>query len=159
MPLEEWNGKFLTVGNGGWGGSIQYDALAEGVGRGFATASTDTGHEGGSASFGLGHPEKVIDFGWRSTHEMTVTAKQVIETSFDTLRSRFLQQEFNYKELSLHIDVDHRSGSENQRDAQQARFGEENVSTRGESAEEEILPRTYYHVASNGNESGLNIYV
>ncbi len=24
---------------------------------------TDTGHEGGSGSFALGHPEKLIDFG------------------------------------------------------------------------------------------------
>ena len=88
-----------------------------------------------------------------------LAAKQVIESSFDTLRSRFLEQEFNYKELSLHIDVDHRSGSENQRDAQQTRFGEEYASARSESAEEEILPRTYYHVTSNGNDSELNIYV
>ena len=52
--------------------------MASGLERGYATASTDTGHEGGSASFALGHPEKVIDFGWRAVHEMTVTAKQVI---------------------------------------------------------------------------------
>ena len=33
--------------------------------RGYAAAMTDTGHEGGSASFAMGHPEKVIDFGYR----------------------------------------------------------------------------------------------
>ena len=88
-----------------------------------------------------------------------LAAKQVIESSFDTLRSRFLQQEFNYKELSLHIDVDHRSGSENQRDAQQTRFGEKYASTRSETAEEEILPLTDYRIARNGSESELNIYV
>jgi feruloyl esterase len=39
---------------------------------------TDTGHEGGSGSFALGHPEKLIDFGYRATHEMTVKAKAII---------------------------------------------------------------------------------
>jgi len=78
LPLEEWNGKFLTVGNGGWGGSIQYDALAEGVGRGFATASTDTGHTTTDASFAVGHPEKLIDFGYRAIHETAVKGKATI---------------------------------------------------------------------------------
>ena len=50
-----------------------YAPLAEGVKRGFATAGTDTGHEGGSASFATGHPEKLTDFAYRAVHEMTVT--------------------------------------------------------------------------------------
>ena len=33
--------------------------------EGYATASNDTGHKGGSAEFALGHPEKVIDFEYR----------------------------------------------------------------------------------------------
>src|SRR5687767_1150594 len=42
-----WNGKFLMVGNGGWNGNIDRNALANGLRRGYAAASTDTGHEGG----------------------------------------------------------------------------------------------------------------
>jgi feruloyl esterase len=38
---------------------------------GYATASTDTGHVGGRGTFALDHPEKLIDFSWRSEHEMT----------------------------------------------------------------------------------------
>src|SRR5258705_1280908 len=53
------------------------------LGRGYATSSTDTGHTGGSASFALGHPEKVIDFGWRAVHEMTVTSKKIIAAYYD----------------------------------------------------------------------------
>lgn len=82
---ETWNGKLQAVGNGAFTGSIRYGggrSLAYGLDLGYASTSTDTGHEGGSADFGLGHPEKVIDFGWRSTHEMTVTAKQVIEAYY-----------------------------------------------------------------------------
>jgi feruloyl esterase len=78
LPASGWNGKFEAVGNGGWAGSISYGALAVALHDGYATASTDTGHTGGSGSFALGHPEKVIDFGWRSEHEMTVKAKAVI---------------------------------------------------------------------------------
>lgn len=44
LPTSEWNGKYHTVANGGWAGSIQYRGLVETVKRGYATASTDTGH-------------------------------------------------------------------------------------------------------------------
>jgi feruloyl esterase len=78
MPASGWNGKFEAVGNGGWSGNIGYGALASGITRGYASASTDTGHAGGSAEFALGHPEKLIDFAYRSEHEMTVKAKALI---------------------------------------------------------------------------------
>jgi feruloyl esterase len=78
LPAEGWNGKFLAVGNGGWAGSLSYSAMADALRRGYATASTDTGHRGGSARFALGHPEKLIDYSYRSEHEMTVAAKAVI---------------------------------------------------------------------------------
>ena len=63
-------------------GSIAYAAMAEALARGYATSSTDTGHVGGSASFGMGHPEKVIDFGYRAVHEMTVAAKAIINAFY-----------------------------------------------------------------------------
>ncbi len=77
MPATNWNGKFQAVGNGAFNGTIAYPALATALARGYAAASTDTGHVGGSASFALGHPEKVIDFGYRAVHEMTVAAKAI----------------------------------------------------------------------------------
>jgi feruloyl esterase len=78
MPASGWNGKFQAVGNGGWSGAINYNGMANAMRRGYASASTDTGHRGGSAEFALGHPEKLIDFAYRSEHEMTVKAKAVI---------------------------------------------------------------------------------
>jgi feruloyl esterase len=78
LPMNGWNGKFQAVGNGGWAGVISYSAMADAVRGGYASASTDTGHEGGRGTFALGHPEKLIDFSWRSEHEMTVKAKAVI---------------------------------------------------------------------------------
>jgi feruloyl esterase len=56
--------------------------MAEGLHRGYATSSADTGHVGGSGSFALGHPEKLIDFGYRSEHEMAVKAKRIINAFY-----------------------------------------------------------------------------
>lgn len=78
LPVSGWNGKLEANGNGGWTGSITPNTLAAGVQRGYAAAMTDTGHQGGSASFGLGHPEKVVDFGYRAVHELTVKSKAII---------------------------------------------------------------------------------
>ena len=80
MPIENWNGKLQAVGNGGFAGSIEYAAMAEALKKGYATSSTDAGHAGGPSdgSFALGHPEKVIDLGYRAVHEMTVAAKALI---------------------------------------------------------------------------------
>lgn len=84
MPTDGWNGKFLAVGNGGYSGAIAYQAMADPLSRGYATASTDTGHEGAAddATFALGHPEKWIDFAYRAVHEMTVQSKAIIDAYY-----------------------------------------------------------------------------
>ena len=93
MPLANWNGKFMAVGNGGLAGFITFAAagggwngvgLNEALERGYATASTDTGHTGNTAAPFLGHPEKLVDFAYRAVHEMTVTAKAIIRAFYDT---------------------------------------------------------------------------
>src|SRR5262245_536593 len=83
LPASEWNGKFQAVGNGGWAGNISYGALASALQEGYATASTDTGHTGGTGSFAVGHPEKVIDFAYRAVHEMAVKSKAIIAAFYD----------------------------------------------------------------------------
>lgn len=82
LPMSTWNGKFQAVGNGGWAGSLPYPALAAALSGGYATVGTDTGHTGNTAQFALGHPEKVIDMGYRAVHEMTVQAKRVIDAFY-----------------------------------------------------------------------------
>jgi feruloyl esterase len=88
LPLENWNGKFMGVGNGGWSGAIVYPALAAGVNRGYAVASTNTGHDGGTANFALGHPEKLADFGYRAVHEMTLKGKAISEAFYSKAAQR-----------------------------------------------------------------------
>jgi feruloyl esterase len=82
LPTSGWNGKFEAVGNGGWAGTISYPAMSRALAHGYATSSTDTGHTGGSASFALGHPEKLADYAYRSEHEMTVKAKAIIDAFY-----------------------------------------------------------------------------
>jgi Tannase and feruloyl esterase len=84
MPATGWNGKFQAVGNGGWAGTVSYPAMASALREGYATASTDTGHAGNNASFALGHPEKVIDMGYRAIHEMAVQSKAIVNRFYDT---------------------------------------------------------------------------
>jgi len=83
-----WNRKFQAVGNGGWAGTISYSAMAEAIKLGYATASTDTGHSTSGGAFVLGHPEKLVDFGWRSEHEMTVKGKAIVQAFYGTAPRR-----------------------------------------------------------------------
>jgi feruloyl esterase len=84
-----WNSRYLGAGNGGFAGSINYGGIASALRRGYATASTDTGHGtvvGGGftidASWANGHPEKLIDYGYRAIHETTITAKTLIKAFY-----------------------------------------------------------------------------
>jgi feruloyl esterase len=84
LPASGWNGKYRGVGNGVFAGYIAFDSLADLVRQGYATASTDTGHRASpfDAAWALGHPEKVIDFGYRAIHEMTLKAKSIISAFY-----------------------------------------------------------------------------
>ena len=65
-------------GGGGFVGSVNTGGMTNAVREGYASASTDTGHTGGSGSFALGHPEKIVDFAFRAVHETAVMAKALI---------------------------------------------------------------------------------
>jgi feruloyl esterase len=82
LPTAGWNGKMEAQGNGGWSGSINPASLATGLRRGYATTMSDLGHEGSRAEFALGHPEKLIDYGYRTAHVMTIAAKAIINSYY-----------------------------------------------------------------------------
>src|SRR5262249_20166123 len=92
MPADGWNGKFAGVGNGVWAGAIYYFEMAGPLARVYATAATYDGHQGNplDASFAVGHPEKLVDFGYRAPHEMTVAAKATIAAFYGKEASRSL---------------------------------------------------------------------
>lgn len=92
MPLENWNGKFAGVGNGGWAGTVSFGALAEQLRRGYATASTNTGHEAAPgfdmARFAYDKPEQLIDFAYRSHHETALRAKALAQAFYGKAADR-----------------------------------------------------------------------
>ena len=93
LPVTGWNGKYQQAGNGGWAGSIPTQALVAGVRRGYATAGTDDGHSSGQgATWAIGHPEKLIDFGHRAVHETSVQSKAIIRAFYgrDASKSYFV---------------------------------------------------------------------
>ena len=80
---EGWNGKLLFAGNGGFAGSIPVD-LESPLGRGYAAAGTDTGHQasGAAASWAQDHPTRVVDFGYQGVHVSVVAAKEIVQLFF-----------------------------------------------------------------------------
>ncbi len=84
MPISGWNGKLQGIGNGGFAGLIDDRQLGMAMSKGYAATATDTGHAGSpvDASWALGHPEKVVDFGHRGIHEMTRVAKEAVHAFY-----------------------------------------------------------------------------
>jgi len=82
-----WNGKYQQEGSGGSVGSIGTGSMVEPLEAGYATLATDNGHvtndeapDGGSEQgWGVGHPEKLIDFAYRAVHVSAVAAKAIVE--------------------------------------------------------------------------------
>ncbi|HUR33112.1 MAG TPA: tannase/feruloyl esterase family alpha/beta hydrolase [Vicinamibacterales bacterium] len=69
---ERWNGKYYFKGVGGTGGTI--GSLNDGLVRGYASASTDTGHVASDENWGADRA-KEIDYGHRGTHVTAVAGK------------------------------------------------------------------------------------
>lgn len=91
LPLKDWNHKFVGVGNVGFAGAVMYPQLSGQLRRGYATASTDTGHSTSrdgpnidAVSFALGHPQRVTDFAYRAVHETTVASKALVAKFYGT---------------------------------------------------------------------------
>jgi feruloyl esterase len=84
MPATAWNGRLWSAGNGGLAGSIDELSMSVALMRGYATSGTDTGHQAADQDgrWGLGHPEKLIDFGYRAIHETALQAKALISALY-----------------------------------------------------------------------------
>ena len=86
LPASNWNGKVQGVSGGGANGALEgaldTTGLAGALRNGFATATTDTGHQGATMAYAIDHPEKLIDYGYRAVHEMTVRAKAITQAFY-----------------------------------------------------------------------------
>ena len=85
-PASEWNGKYMQRGNGGWAGAISPVSLYRPLTLGYAVSATDDGHRAEgmlpSASWSIGHPEKLIDFGYRALHETALASKAILHAYY-----------------------------------------------------------------------------
>jgi feruloyl esterase len=87
LPIEGWNGRLLSVGNGGFGGQAPTPALAEGLRQGYAVTGDDTGHQGEDRGW-MADPVKVRYWGHSAVHLATGPAKAVVRAYYGT-RARF----------------------------------------------------------------------
>jgi len=81
LPTAGWTGRFQSVGSQGFAGSIRYGGMWNPLLAGTAVASTDDGNTTGDGVWALGHPEKIIDFGYRAVH-LTAEIGKAITTAF-----------------------------------------------------------------------------
>jgi pimeloyl-ACP methyl ester carboxylesterase len=88
LPKDTWNGSYRGEGGGGYAGAVSYAGLAEGIRRGYATASTDTGHPaaaGGTFALnadGTLNTQLIADFAERSLREMVLKAKTIVNAYY-----------------------------------------------------------------------------
>ena len=75
-----WNGKLVTTGNGGYSNALSYRDMANALAQGYAAVGGDTGHQSAADDllWGQGHPEKIIDWGSRSIHAITIPARRIV---------------------------------------------------------------------------------
>ncbi len=86
---QNWNGKFLGLGGGGWAGDIKLGTAEPGLTRGYATAQTDGGHPGtGLRDTSWANDTTITDFAFRAVHQMTVVGKQVVARYYGKDHSR-----------------------------------------------------------------------
>lgn len=77
----DWNERFLGLGNGGAAGAINPNSFVWAIRDKFAVATTDMGTSPNAES-GIGNREVWKDFGFRATHLMTVSAKQILKAFY-----------------------------------------------------------------------------
>jgi feruloyl esterase len=87
---EAWNSKYQGVGNGGNAGTLLYPAMGRALETGYAVSGTDTGHVGamGDSQWTISHPEKILDFGWRSIHKTAVASKALVNQYYGKAPAR-----------------------------------------------------------------------
>jgi len=83
----KWNGRWQSLGGGGYAGAVSVPTNA--LLGGYAGATTDTGHTGSDGSFGMTttppfgpNTPLQVDFAYRSEHLMAVIGKQLVHAFY-----------------------------------------------------------------------------
>jgi feruloyl esterase len=75
---DAWNHRLLVGGVGGQAGSLNYYELVRGLSRGYAAASTDTGHKATDRHWLLGPPDRAANYAERANHLLAAKAKAIV---------------------------------------------------------------------------------
>jgi feruloyl esterase len=86
-----WNNRFYMVGGGGYAGQLSLPQMNVGLQKGYATATTDTGHDATKEPLGTfaerradnPHADrKKLDYAYLAVHNTAVLAKQIINAYY-----------------------------------------------------------------------------
>ncbi|HEX6848930.1 MAG TPA: tannase/feruloyl esterase family alpha/beta hydrolase [Chitinophagaceae bacterium] len=77
---QQWNGRLLMSGNGGFAGVVQ-NMLVNYINKGYAVVGTNTGHKANSiqADWALNNMERQLNFGKLAVHRTAVVSKSIID--------------------------------------------------------------------------------
>ena len=79
LPLENWNGKFIEIGCGGYCGGVWWTIWCP-LKKGYACIASNMGHAGGNeAIWAYQNLQAQIDFGYRGAHVTAVAGKAITE--------------------------------------------------------------------------------
>ncbi|KAH7053333.1 Tannase/feruloyl esterase, partial [Macrophomina phaseolina] len=81
LPVD-WSGRFLSTGNGGLGGCIQYEDIEYAASLGFAAVGTNNGHDGMTGQSFLNNTDVIEDFAYRALHTGVVVGKQISQAFY-----------------------------------------------------------------------------
>jgi tannase/feruloyl esterase len=86
-----WNSRFYMVGGGGYAGQLSLGPMNAGLQKGYATATTDTGHDAAKeplGAFAERRPDnpnadrKKLDYAYLAVHNTAALAKQIIKSYY-----------------------------------------------------------------------------
>lgn len=79
LPIDNWNGKFLEVGCGGFCGTTDWEFACP-LDRGYACLASDLGHSATrGGEWGYNNLQAQIDFGYRGAHVASLAGKAIVE--------------------------------------------------------------------------------
>ncbi|RKU47004.1 hypothetical protein DL546_007877 [Coniochaeta pulveracea] len=78
----DWNGKFLAVGGYSQAGGINWPDMGQGPHYGFATLSTDTGHNSTAADLNWATPDRLLDWGYRALNGSVFLGKALTKAYY-----------------------------------------------------------------------------
>ena len=90
LPVVNWNGKFMEVGDGGYGGAMYLHLCKGPVRRGYACIASNMGHKGAThlALWGQDNLQAQMDWGFRATHVTALAGRALVEAYYGKPASR-----------------------------------------------------------------------